>query len=324
MATNDKVFHLEATKGYIFKIIIDVLSNSVPRCIFVLNKSGILLRQPDSGLTVLFNIDLPRENFKKFKCLKQKVISFNTKHVQKLLKNVKKKDSVSLFINKGNLGNLGITIRPEGAKRTSRFETNYVVYQEEKNYELLELPPGKYKYPVVIDSMDYQKLKRLANNSKVINVKMQKDNYLSFKCDLGNVCSSELGFGKLLNMEEEEDEEEEDEEEDEEKEDNEGEAEEDDETKEKNDKELYEAQFYASILNSLVKLPGLCSQMQFYSPSIPHYPLKIKMNAGQAGVTLGYVEVYIKDVHQITYEESLRQETENTEIPLKKSKSKKK
>jgi hypothetical protein len=266
---------------------------------------------------------------------------------------VKKKDSISLFIDSDKLGKLGIMIRPEGARKTSRFETNYIVYQEEKNYELIDLPDGKYKHPMVIDASDFQKIKRLTTVGKTINVVMQKNNYLAFSCDAGDVYSSELGFGELLddpesdNEDSEDDAEAEDEEndtedadaeaEDEENDTEDADAEAEEEEKEGAEEEegydslvtnirgLYEASFYASILNLLVKLPGLCTQMQFYSPTIPHFPLKIKMNAGQSGTTLGEIEVYIKDIPQITYEESIRQENETVAVTAKgKTKTKKK
>jgi len=43
--------------------------------------------------------------------------------------------------------------------------------------------------------------------------------------------------------------------------------------------------------------------MEFYSPRVECYPLKIGMNAG----FLGDIKIFIKDIHQIAFEESLLQ-----------------
>lgn len=308
--SGDKLFYAEAPKGYVTKVIIDVLSSPLPRGIFTFNKKGIFLRQHDPANTVLFDVELPRENFRTYKCSRPLTLSFNLKHTQKLLRNVKKKDSITLFIDKGE-DKLGIMVRPDGAGRVkSRFETNRVVFQEEKNHEPLDLPDGGYKYPIVIDAADFQKIKRLINVGKIITVKMQDDNYLSFRSDAGDVYDSELGFGELQS------------------ECDEGDTEQYDEAGEDDDEpktgRIYEEKFFATLFNMLVKLPGLCTHMQFYAPTTDHFPLRIKMNAGQGGTTQGTFQVYIKDQNQINYEDSIRNENEQV-VPLRsKGKGKKK
>ena len=72
---------------------------------------------------------------------------------------------------------------------------------------------------------------------------------------------------------------------------------------------VYEAEFNSSLFNHLVKLPGLCNQMQFYAPTEDLFPLRIRMEAG----LLGTVEVYIKDVKTLEYDEEIgRQQLSET------------
>lgn len=356
MTTKNKIFFAEAMKGYTKKVLIDVLSGSIQRGVFEFNKDGIFLRNRDPKNTILFDLALTRENFRLFKCTEHKVISINLKHTQRLLRNVKKKDSVAFFIDKDRPGFLGITIRPEGSsKKSSRFETSYTVYQEEKDYVPLKLPDEGYGYPMVIETSDFQKVKRLTSDSKVgklITVRMQKSNYLSFFSDNGDVYNTELGFGELVDDPDELEEEKRMEENGVVAEEEEEEAPKKSkaktkvkvpEKKKKDDKKtpkknkdgydeeeeseikcLYEAQFYNSMFNLLVKLPGLANQMQFYAPTIPHYPLRIKIHAG----TLGYLQIYLKEIEQVIYEETLQKEqtmnkaveTPVTKPPKKKTK----
>lgn len=356
MATKGKIFYGEASKGFILKVSIDTLCGPLQRGIFVIDKDGIRLRQTDLGNTVLYDLNFPRKHFRGYKCVRPITISVNLKHMQNLLRNVKKKDSLALFIDPKEGEKFFITIRPEGARKNTRFETNSVVYQEEKDYKMDDLPDGGYGFPMVIEAADFQKIKRLTSIGKIISVMIQKDNYLSFKCDAGVVFDSELGFGELKTLEDVEDE---------------PEAKTSKTTKKKNSKkklcktckesvencycecekcgeylcdcwceceecgeylcdcecpkendgydemddeeipDLFTAQYYSHILTKLVKLPGLCTQMQFYAPTIPCFPLRIEVNAGQGGFTLGIIQVFIKDVAQIAYEESIKNEEEN-------------
>lgn len=348
MSSKGKLFYCEISKGYIIKVIVDSLTGPLQRGYFIIDNNGIRLRQQDTGNTVLYDIDLPRKNLKGYVCKKPLVISVNLKHLQGQLKNVKKKDALILFINSSNgaqsIGKFSVSIRPDGSKKGTRTETNSIVYQEETNYVLEPLPPGGYSYPMVIDATDFQKIKRLTQIGKTINVIMQGDNYLSFKCDQGVVLDSELEFGEFQSRDTNKDicktcgeniydscwctcekcneylcdcycecsacgeylvecscE-------------NEG----------NKVTDIFTADYYSNILSKLVKLPGLCTQMQFYAPHVEGYPLKIEANAGQTNYTLGTIQVYVKDAFQIAHEESLKNEEESMAAVKPKGKGKKK
>ncbi|HMP28084.1 MAG TPA: hypothetical protein PKD85_00705 [Saprospiraceae bacterium] len=194
---------------------------------------------------------------------------------------------------------------------------------------------------------------------KIIDVEMQRDNYLLFKCDAGIVLDSKLGFGTLVKN-----------------------FDDDDEDKSKRcrfdadcddcecvcektnlicsrpilkkgcgeylqvcecickdceeyiedcscgiDKDEYpehfKRQYYSTTISKLVKIPGLCAQMQFYAPDIEGYPLRIEANAGQGSIMLGTLQVYIKDTKQIRLEESIKNEIARDEVTIKKPKAKK-
>jgi len=316
-------FYVDVSKGYVIKGIVDTLcAGGLQRGCFVIKSDGILLRQPDQGCTILYNVDLPRKNFKLYICNKPITISINLKHVQGLLKNVKKKESISLYIknDKKEQGKFFISIRPADTSRESvRKEVNSIAYVEEKGYVPIDLPIGGYKYPMVIGSADFQKIKRLITIGKTINVSIQGNNYLSFKCDPGVVFDSELVFGEKIDSTENKPSEETD---DSLEEvtwfDGETSSEDDDANVDTNT--VFSSDYYSNILNKLIRLPGLCTQIQFYAPTIPQYPLLLEVSAGQGGSILGSMQIYIKDVNQITYETSLANEASDAVIVTKKGK----
>ena len=135
---------------------------------------------------------------------------------------------------------------------------------------------GEYSDPMVIEASDFQKIKRITSDGKVgnmIHVKMQGNNYIKFSCETKDLYTSKVKFGELITKEDV------------------------DEAEEVPG--VYQANFYNSMFNLLVKLPGLCSQMQFFSPSIQGYPLKIQVSTGNIGV----LQIYLKDIDQLNLEE---------------------
>ena len=310
MNRRDCIFYGEVVKGYIIKTLVDVLVGSFNRTPFSITKNGIYIRDCDKNRSILFNIILNREKFIKYKCEQEIFFSANVKHIQRLIRNLKKKDSLVLGIRKTKPDILCIMICP--ARKTDntnyRSETADIRIQVESNPSLVDLPNSQvYKFPYVIDASEFQKVKRISSVAKIIKVIIQGDNYLGFICDkeiystalhFGDPPPLEGGGGSSSNDE-----------------DSETDSQEDSETFESGDtagppsSHVYEAEFNSSLFNHLVKLPGLCTQMQFYAPTEDLFPLRIRMEAG----LLGTVEVYIKDIKTLEYdEEMVRQQLSET------------
>ena len=181
-----------------------------------------------------------------------------------------------------------------------RSETADIRIQEESNPSPPDLPDSQvYKFPYVIDASEFQKVKRISSVAKIIKVIIQGDNYLGFICDK-EIYSTALHFGDPPSREEDDSSSSNDE-------DSETDSQEDSEIFEGDDtliatsSHIYKGEFNSSLFNHLVKLPGLCTQMQFYAPTEDLFPLRIRMEAG----LLGTVEVYIKDIKTLEYDEEI-------------------
>ena len=98
MNRRDCIFYGEVVKGYIIKTLVDVLVGSFNRTTFSVTENGIYIRDCDKNRSILFNIELHREKFIKYKCEQDLVFSVNVKHIQRLIRNLKKKDSLILGI----------------------------------------------------------------------------------------------------------------------------------------------------------------------------------------------------------------------------------
>jgi hypothetical protein len=247
-----------------------------------------------------------------------------------LLKTIKKKDKLTMSIDTLRKDKFNITIEPDKPRDIIRSETNGIVYQEIDD-ETIPIPDWKYNFPMVIDAVDFRKVKRLTTIDKTVNLSIQKTNFIEFTCG-EMVLDATLSLGAMRDFYEE------------------GEC--------KycgNDLEdcwcecsqcneyncdcwcecfqcgeyrvmcqcdvTFSSSYHSEVLAKLTKLPGLCTQMQFYPPTIPQSPLRIDINACQSGFTLGKIQIYIKDVKQIEYEASINGQQE-TVIQMVKAKPK--
>lgn len=260
-----KKFSAQAPKGYTIKALIDVLAASFSRARLKIRQDGIYYRDADSTMSMLEDVKLDRVKFRRYECKEEMDISFNLRHLQRLIKNVRKKDSITMFIDEEVPDRFGFAIQPENAAGAlARTETIYVTLQYEYDGHEIDLPPeGGYHYPMVIDSTGFQKFKRQTSVGTTIKIKMQSDHYISFFCDEGEIYSTELSFGEL-----------------------------------KPDEEEYAEDFNATKLNQIIKMPALAPQMRFYAPKTPGFPLRIAMDVG----SFGTIQVFIKDKKQIEYE----------------------
>ena len=318
---SEHIFFAEAIKGYTFKVTIDSLAIAMPRTVFNVTKEGFFCRAADEPETILYDIAFPRENFRVYKCFEKKLsFSLNLKHLQKMVRNVKKKDAIVIFIEEDKPDRLYVAIKASNLSsgHNSRIETLFVTITRENEDVSLGLPEvytnekGKeikvYGFPKTIDASDFQKMKKMTTLGKLVKVSMQEGNYISFCSDNGKLYGSNLEFGEITkNVDIMDDEEQTPLDE------NEDPAEKETSVEEcfnsQDIKGLYDADFHMNIFSLLMKLPGLCKLMNFYSPRIPRYPLKIQMNAEN----LGHITVYIKDAIQIAYEQSERERKERKE-----------
>ena len=318
---NTDIFYAEVSKGYVPKVAFDALATNIHKIPLIISKKGISIRVADRDTPgqahILWDVTWERKNFARgYICTKSGTIRINAKHLQKMLKNVKKKDSLIFFIKKSDENQLGIIIRPMDGTKTggsvSRSETIYLSI-EWVDLVLPTLPEsyldeGKmrnvYGDPVIVESTDFQKIKKITSVCKTnILVSIQKDNYISFRAGDEKVMSSHLEYGELLKVLDESISEESYDDSNCSEESNNCEPLIEDSEEEIQDNStfvypsFYKEEFDVSLFSPLIKLPGLCIQLEFYVPKIPTYPLKVSMMASSG---LGSINIYIKNQKQIS------------------------
>ena len=172
-----------------------------------------------------------------------------------MLKNIRKKDGITLFITEPEKPSdplkLGICVEND--------ENNKVVtYIRITPTQLTTIDkPEEYENPIIMTSKEFQKMKTLHNLSQIMTVSY-KPQYINFFCDAGELYSRSVSIGNNSSEEDI-----------------------------KNEKQ-YKQEYYTSYVTSLTKCAGQSGVVQIFVHE--NNGMKIKMKAGG----LGDVIVYIK------------------------------
>ena len=115
MTTLNTIFYCKTTEGYIIKVLSELLQNNIKNGCFIVNEKGMSFRMTDSNRRILIDVKLSADKFSSFKYNQSRQISIglNLSHFYKMLKNVKKKDSLVLFIEENKEDELGIRVIPK-------------------------------------------------------------------------------------------------------------------------------------------------------------------------------------------------------------------
>lgn len=229
------IFRAKSNEAYVIKILAELLANNIKTGCFEIDENGISLRMMDHHRRVLIDLFLSSKNsgFSLYKFNSQKMfLGINLNHFHKMVRPIKKKDFLELYIDDEFPNNLNIKVIPKENNRTT---ISTLKIQNIQNLEI-DLPSG-YSNPISISSINYQKmLKELGNIGNVIKVSAKKYS-INFSCSATGVYGRTVSFGD---------------------------TEDDDNTI------IYDEEFNTETLGRISKLAGLSTNIQIF-PGNPLY-----------------------------------------------------
>jgi proliferating cell nuclear antigen PCNA len=272
------IFKCKTGEAYHIKVLADLLTNNLKTGCFEVCKDGIKLRMFDHHRTTLVDMILFSDNFSfyKFKGDEKFCMGLNLNHFHKMLKSVKKKDSLELFINTDDLKELGIKTIP---KENTRITTSGIKIQTIQNLDI-DIPEG-YSKPVIVPSAEFQKMCKDLSSIGSINIKVIARNFhIEFIADADGILKRKVVFGEQEGLDEDDY---------------------DDELKTD-----YCATFSTDQLSRITKLSGLSSNIQIF-PATSDLPLLFRSSVG----SLGKISIYVKSKELIDNEECNYQESDD-------------
>jgi len=235
------IFRVEVKEAHIIKTLAETLQGYLKEGCLVCKSTGIYLKGVDSKVHYLVDIEIPAEGFTSYRVPPEGInIGLNLLHFYKLVKSIKKKDELMMYIDEKEPNKLGIKIIQPGESMSTVKHINIL----KLNPTDVDIPDG-YLNPIVSTNKEFQKLKTLNKMSKFIKVTFY-DRKIEFFSDRENVYDALVPFGKEL---------------------------EEDEVDLKTDKQ--NQSFDSDPINRLVKMGCLSNIIQLY----PHnsLPLKFKL-----------------------------------------------
>ena len=185
------LFKAKSQEAYIIKILAELLSNNIKTGCFVIDETGIYLCMMDSHKTILIDLFLKAENFSIYKFNSKKMyLGINLNHLHKMLRSIKKKDQIELFIEEKAPTDLGIKVIPKENNRTT---ISYIKIQSIQNLDI-DIPSG-YVKPIIVNSSDFQKMTK-EMSSIGTTMKVTSSNYkVEFCCNAGGILKRKVQFG---------------------------------------------------------------------------------------------------------------------------------
>lgn len=254
-------FKCKTGEAYQIKILAELLTNNLKHGCFDVTDDGITLRMFDQPRRTLVDMNLQAENFAlyKFKAGDKFCLGLNLNHFHKMLKSIKKKDSLQLFISSDTPNELGIKTIP---KENTRVTTSGIKIQNIQNVDA-DVPLG-YGKPVIVPSPDFQKMCKELSSIGSTNIRVKSRGFhIDFIADADGILKRKVRLGESDDSDDEE----------------------------TGDVAVnsYDATFTTDQFTRINKIAGLGSTMQIF-PGTNELPLLFRSSVG----SLGKISVYIK------------------------------
>ena len=251
------IFKARTSAAYSIKIAIDLLKNNLHTACLRIDKDGIFLSMNTTKHVKILDMRLDAINFivYKFRPDELMFMGINLGHLHQVLRSIKKKDSIQMFIDSDAPSELGIKVIP---RENNRITTSVVKIQDTQWVDL-DIPTG-YKIPVNIPSGDFHKMiKDMTQIGNKITV-IAHQFHILFRCDAGSIIKRDVAFGSANESDDDSD---------------------DDET------DPYERTFETDQFRSITKLSNLGNIIQIFP--CENEPLLFRSKVGDLGV----IDIYI-------------------------------
>lgn len=185
------LFKCSTNDGFMFKILGEILHNTLKVITLTINEKGIFSKVMDSHKKLLVDISMDAINFNYYNCKNPMFFGINVSHLYRIISSIKKKDSISLIIEEDNPTELQIVVIPKEKDHT---EISCISIQ---NIQSLDIDvPENYNYPVHVSSAKFQKMcKDMLNIGKEIVV-YGSDTSISFRCETPGIYKKKVSFGE--------------------------------------------------------------------------------------------------------------------------------
>lgn len=187
------LFKAKTNEGFMFKILGEILHNTLKTIPINITNQGITSKIIDSNKKILLDIELIAKNFISFTynhSSENILFGLNVSHFYKIISSIKKKDHLIFEIDSENMNELKIIITP---REKDHVEVSTIFIQNIQSIDI-EMPTD-YGHPVHISSSKFQKMcKDMLNIGKEIHI-YGNENFVVFQCETPGIYRKQITFG---------------------------------------------------------------------------------------------------------------------------------
>lgn len=280
-----KIFIAKTSDAFCIKILTELLSNNLKTGSFNISEQGIKLREWNKNRISLFDVELDSDNFPIYKFKEAEPIhaGLTLNHLLRVIKPVKKKDSIRLFIKSSLPGKLSIQKIP---KENNSITTSTIKIQNIQNIEA-EIPMG-YDKPIIIPSAQFQKMFKDLSvvDSPLIKV-MVKESSINFSVDTEGILDTNVTLGETHDDDSEDD-------------------------VSETDQEVKYATFANEHLSKISKIAGLGPAIKIF-PGSDKLPYLFRTDIVGDLTILGKISIYIKSQELVKREKEENSDSEDSD-----------
>ena len=241
--TDDYMFYCKTREGYVLKVLFELLKNCVKNSSIKISKDGIYITSIDTKKQLLLLITMDRHNFNIFRTTSTFNISVNLTSFYNMLKTIKKKDGICLYIEASSPNKLHIV--KDDIDQSERCANKIQIMKtQDVEYENAD----DYKEPIIINAKKLQNtFKEIATTKGRITKISSNMHSIRFFCDNGSMMTTDKYHGDL----------------------------------EMKVDDLYNETFDSCLLVKLQKILGLTQNTRIYINESS--PIKFELNIGSLG-----------------------------------------
>jgi len=189
METN--FIYLRSVQSIAFKILIESLKEILTDINLEFDENGISVKSVDSSKSVLVSLKLYADKFEEYYCEGKRVIGINTLNLFRLIKTINNNDTLTLYVSRDNISQLGIFIENGEKNSYTRYSLNLIDVDEQD----INMPDLVFNSIITMPSNDFQKILRDAYNICDVIEITSCNNQLTFSLN-GDFCSQKTCIGE--------------------------------------------------------------------------------------------------------------------------------
>lgn len=248
--SDDYLFYCKTREGYVFKVLFELLKNCVKTASLKISRDGLTITSIDTKRQLLLVINMNKHNFNIYRAHTVLNISVNLTSFYNMLKTIKKKDGICLYIENASPNKFHII--KDDMDQNERCANNIQIMKtQDIEYDSID----EYKEPIIINAKKLQNtLKDISTTKGRVTEIISNGYYIRFFCDNGSIMTADKTHGDI----------------------------------DIHADENYRETFDSALIAKLQKILGLTQNAKIYVSA--DSPMKLELNIGSLGNIVIYIK----------------------------------